>query len=124
MIRVLVVDDEPAYCESLRLLLSCEGFAVFTAANAQEALDVGADYPIDLLVVDWILRDQMDGVDVAAALQAANPRMQVIVISGWPSGELEARVEALPFAQCLHKPFAGEAILSAAHEATALDVEP
>jgi len=122
MIRVLVVDDEPVYCHSLRLLLCCEGFEVFTAANAQEALDVGADYPIDLLVVDWILRDEMDGVDVAEALRVANPRMQVIVISGWPSRELEARVETLPFAQCLHKPFAGKALLSAAHEAAALDV--
>jgi len=124
MIRVLIVDDEPAYCESLRLLLSCEGFEVFTAAGAQEALDIGADYPIDLLVVDWILRDEMDGLDVAEALRAANPDVQVLVISGWPSGELKTRVEAWPSTRCLHKPFAAEAILAAAHEVAALDVGP
>src|SRR5205823_425726 len=36
--RILVVDDEPFVCESVKLMLAYDGHAVETAANGKEAL--------------------------------------------------------------------------------------
>ncbi len=105
MVKVLVVDDEPAYRDSLRLLMPCEGFEVETAANEREALDVSQRFAPDVLVVDWMLKDHTDGLDIAQGLRQRHPKMQVILITGYPTANLEARIRSLPATQLLTKPF-------------------
>lgn len=114
MVKILVVDDEYAYRNSLCVLLGCEGFEVRAAQNAQEAYNIVQGFVPDLLVVDWILQDQVDGFHVAKALESVNPQMQVIVITGYPTARLKARMKDFPSAQCLEKPFqAGDIIATA-----------
>ena len=38
--RILVVDDEPSVCQSLRILLTRDGYAVQTAWSGAEALTI------------------------------------------------------------------------------------
>ena len=103
--RVLIVDDEPAYRETLRLLVPCEGYEVETASTGQEAFDVARRFPPDVLVIDWMLKNHTDGLEVAEKLRAAHPAMQVVVISGYPTASLESRVHSLPAVEYLTKPF-------------------
>ncbi|HIC86055.1 MAG TPA: response regulator, partial [Desulfobacterales bacterium] len=35
--KILIVDDEPRMCESLRLLLAEQGYEIFTANSGREA---------------------------------------------------------------------------------------
>ncbi|HMI85801.1 MAG TPA: response regulator [Polyangiaceae bacterium] len=53
---VLIVDDEPGLCESLRDFLEDEGYAVSTAANGAEALHLleGAELPC-IMILDLIM---------------------------------------------------------------------
>ena len=60
----------------------------------------------------------MNGLQVAQALGAVHPGMRILVISGYPSAELEARVNALAFAQFLGKPFEVSVIVAAVQEAS------
>jgi two-component system KDP operon response regulator KdpE len=66
--RVLVVDDENAIRRYLRAALSAQGFAIFEAANGQEAISsVVSNHP-DLIILDLGLPD-FDGIEVTRRLR-------------------------------------------------------
>lgn len=66
--KILVVDDEADIREGLRTYLELEGYAVDTAASAEEAMSAGvAGY--DLLILD-IMMDGMSGTDMASAVKS------------------------------------------------------
>jgi len=117
MVKVLVIDDEPAYRDSLRLLMPCEGFEVETAANAREAFAAAARFQPDVLVVDWMLKDHSDGLDVAETMRGDHPELRVIVITGYPTASLEARIRSSPSTQFLTKPFTLSDLIDAIYAA-------
>ncbi len=82
MTKVLVVDDDPTCLDATRMLLGVYGFEVATAANAQEAAQAADAFRPDVLVVDWMLRDQADGLQVARAMREVLPNVKVIVVTG------------------------------------------
>ncbi|OHB68764.1 MAG: hypothetical protein A2V70_01910 [Planctomycetes bacterium RBG_13_63_9] len=114
MAKILIVDDERAYRDSLSALLRCEAHEVRAAANAREAREIAATFVPDLLVVDWILRDEVDGLQVAEALRSMNPKMEIVVITGYLGAKLEARMKQFPSVRCLEKPLEAVAILEVA----------
>ena len=117
MVKVLVIDDEPAFRDSLRLLMPCEGFEVETAANAREAFDVAARFEPDVLVVDWMLKDHTDGLEVAESMRPGHPNLRVIVITGYPTASLETRIRNTPATQFLTKPFTLSDLIDAIYAA-------
>ena len=67
--RVLLVDEDPGVLGALRIYLLCAGYRVFTAANADEALDRAwmarmATSLIDIIIVDFDLTGDDDGLAV------------------------------------------------------------
>jgi len=117
MTSVLIVDDERACRDSLRLLLSLEGFEVEVAADGREAIEVGKRFAPEILVVDWMLRDRMDGLQVAAELREVNPKLETIAISGHPSADLESRIKTIPATGYLSKPFLPAELVEAVRQA-------
>ncbi|HET9913893.1 MAG TPA: response regulator [Anaerolineales bacterium] len=66
--RILVVDDETSIRRYLRAALSAQGFAVYEAANGQEAINgVVSNHP-DLIILDLGLPD-FDGIEVTRRLR-------------------------------------------------------
>jgi two-component system response regulator PilR (NtrC family) len=91
--RILVVDDERSMREMLSILLKRAGHDVTTATSGQKAkalLDAGERF--DLVVTD-LLMDRGGGLDVLAAVKAADPATEVIVITAF--GTTESAVEAM-----------------------------
>ncbi len=123
MANVLVVDDVDTYRRYLTLELELQGHEVVVAKSGSEAIAVGVASPPDVLVVDWMLNDEHDGMDVAEAVLAANPSVQVILITGHPSADLRraAMQQCVTF---MKKPFSlkkiSEAVDSAAKKAASL----
>jgi two-component system KDP operon response regulator KdpE len=66
--RVLVVDDENAIRRYLRAALSAQGFAIFEAANGQEAINAVVSNHPDLIILDLGLPD-FDGIEVTRRLR-------------------------------------------------------
>jgi len=118
MVRVLVVDDEPDYPRLLNIILSKEGFEVATAESASEALNVGAHFAPEVLIVDWMLNGTEDGLWIAEALRQEYPALQTILITGYPSLELEAQVKRLPATRFLAKPFTPADLIELVREAS------
>ncbi|MFF1651333.1 response regulator transcription factor [Streptomyces sp. NPDC058240] len=67
--HLLVVDDEPTVRELLRTALRYAGFDVNSAATGREALNLAAQHPPDLVLLDVMLPD-MDGFEVIRRLRA------------------------------------------------------
>lgn len=66
--RVLVVDDENAIRRYLRAALSAQGFAIYEAANGQEAINAVVSNHPDIIILDLGLPD-FDGIEVTRRLR-------------------------------------------------------
>jgi two-component system KDP operon response regulator KdpE len=66
--RVLVVDDENSIRRYLRAALSAQGFAIYEAANGQEAINTVVSQHPDLIILDLGLPD-FDGIEVTRRLR-------------------------------------------------------
>src|SRR5437762_5064565 len=108
--RVLVIDDEAAIRDSLRMTLEYEGDEFVGAATGQEGLALAERETPDLVLLD-VKMPGMDGLEVLDRLRAANEALPVIVVSG--HGTISTAVEATKKGafDFIEKPFASERAL-------------
>ena len=93
MNHILVVDDEAEIRSSLEEILQEEGYAVATAADADEAMTLLRDAPYEVVLLDiWLPR--RDGLELLSELRelGSENRPEVVMISG--HGTIEAAVKA------------------------------
>src|SRR3954467_7070631 len=109
-VRILVVDDEPMMSDSLRQHLMDEGYAVDTAANGGQALDLLDGGAHHLVICDLQLPD-MDGLTLLRHMKDAKPNTEVIVVTGY--GSVQTAVEAIKAGAFyfVEKPFDFEELL-------------
>lgn len=81
MATVLVIDDEPAIRDSLKLVLERAGFAVVTAADGNSGLAAFRSRDTDVVIVDVIM-PQSDGIAVIGRLRDSFPGARIIAITG------------------------------------------
>ena len=95
--RILLVEDEQALREGTSRLLQARGYAVLTAADGVEALEVidREDQPIDVVVTD-VAMPRMRGDDLALQLAQTHPQLPVLFVSGYDSGASELPGRLLP----------------------------
>jgi PAS domain S-box-containing protein len=105
--RILIVDDEPRMCQSLRELLAGQGSQLETAGSGREALRRLAEGGYDLVLLDLVLPD-VSGQDVLSFIREHYPELLTIVISGVTS--IDAAVAALQRGahDFIRKPVEGE----------------
>ena len=71
--RILVVDDEAVIRRTLETMLRRRGYAVWTAADAQEAFTWLREGAFDLLLIDLMLPGRVSGLDIAEGARAYQP---------------------------------------------------
>ena len=90
---ILIVDDEPVILDVFRRFLEGDGRELVLAGSAREALAVGTrPGDLDVALVDKNLGDG-SGLDVARALKAAKPDVEVILVTGYAS--LDSAIQAM-----------------------------
>jgi len=118
MPKVLIVDDEPAYCTLLSRLLSRQAFDVHVASDAHGAISVASIHRPDVVIADWMLRDFHDGLDLLYALRQAGISCPVIMMSGYPSEQLRGDASDSGVFHFLAKPFEPEELIAVVKRAT------
>jgi len=78
--RVLVVEDEAALRESLRSRLLAAGFTVDEAADGNEGLFAGTEYPLDVAIIDLGL-PALSGLEVIRRLRAARKTYPILILT-------------------------------------------
>jgi two-component system KDP operon response regulator KdpE len=108
--RVLVVDDERQILRAVQMKLRDAGFAVETAATAQEALAKAAMRPPEAIILDVLLPDGR-GTDVCRELRVWTSA-PILVLSA--VDEEKEKIEALDAGadDYVTKPFSGDELLA------------
>jgi CheY-like chemotaxis protein/tRNA A-37 threonylcarbamoyl transferase component Bud32 len=104
--RMLIVDDGAENRDVLRRRLEREGHAVETAENGRRALELVAQRPFDLVLLD-VLMPELDGYAVLDALKGSPATRDIPVIMISALDELEGIVRCIERGaeDYLHKPF-------------------
>ncbi len=78
--RILVVEDEAALREALKGDLVSAGFTVDLAADGEEGLYAGREYPVDLAIVDLGL-PRLPGLDLIRTLRTERKTFPILVLT-------------------------------------------
>jgi two-component system cell cycle sensor histidine kinase/response regulator CckA len=113
---VMVVDDESAIREIIKVTLQNNGYKVLTANDGTEAVALFAQhrYRIDLIVMD-IMMPYMDGPATMRAVQKLDPTARFVAVSGLMDDDKVSEMSDLGNVVFLAKPFTTEQILSTIH---------
>jgi PAS domain S-box-containing protein len=87
---VLIVDDREDVAELARTILRDFGYTTLMAANGRQALEIleGGER-IDLLFTDLIMPGGMNGVVLAREARRRQPRLKVLLTTGYAEASLE-----------------------------------
>jgi signal transduction histidine kinase/CheY-like chemotaxis protein len=104
--KVLVVDDEEVVRELARRILQGVGFDVVEAVDGLDAVEVFHRHAgeLDLVLLDMTMPG-LDGANVLGEMQRMDPRVPVILTSGYTETEMVERVTDSAFAGFLQKPY-------------------
>ena len=80
--RILVVDDDPAARESLRLLLNIDRHSVTEAANGEEALQLFLSSRYDLVITDYLMPGML-GDELAKNIWRMAPHQPVLMVTAY-----------------------------------------
>ena len=115
---VLVAEDEPLVRDLAVSVLEGGGFAVRSAANGQDALELFERHAeaIDVVVTDMVM-PEIGGKELAARVLERRPETPIVYMSGYtdeaPAGDPEGGAPTF-----LQKPFSAETLVSTVRAAT------
>ena len=109
--KILIVDDEARMRDSLKVLLSNEGYNIQTGCNGREAIECLNKDSYDIVLLDMIMPD-MDGHQVMDYIKSKQLDPMVIIMTGHAS--IDSAVESLKRGayDYLRKPFDVEQLLA------------
>jgi len=110
--HILVVEDERAIASFLRRGLSYEGYRVTVADSGRQALESARDDAPNLVILDVMLPDGLDGIEVCRRLRSAGDEFPILMLTA--RDEVADRVAGLDAGadDYLVKPFAFEELLA------------
>ena len=101
--KLLLVDDETAFVETLQKRLTRRGLSVLTASNGPDALKLVEAHEIDVMVCD-VKMPGMDGIEVLSQAKKLRPQLEVIMLTGHASVDVALQGMELGAFDYLMKP--------------------
>lgn len=92
--NVLIIDDEKAICDVLKLRLEQEGMICMTATSIEEATTKSRLMKFDILIADVQLSGVERGDVFAREYRRRNPRVNILIISGSDNTQLTPGLQA------------------------------
>ncbi len=111
--KVLVIDDDPAICVSVKAILDASGYETATALSGKEGLELFHRLDPDIVLCDMMMEDIDAGAKVARVIKEERPELPVFLLS--TIGEATARtigLDELGFNGVFQKPVNFDLLLS------------
>ncbi|MFC1494263.1 sigma-54-dependent transcriptional regulator [Thermodesulfobacteriota bacterium] len=102
--KVLIVDDEAVVRNGISRALEEKNMLTVTAPGGSKALDILKEHSFDLMLLDIKMPD-MDGLSILKKVKSLYPRLNVIMITGYPTIETAINCIKLGAVDYLMKPF-------------------
>ena len=116
--KVLLVDDEEDFVDTLRERLSLRDIACRMAFNAKDGMTALLDGPVDVVVLDMFMPG-MNGLEMLKRIKETLPRVQVILLSGKADTRDGREVMKLGAFDYMIKPLSIEELIGKIGEAVA-----
>ncbi|MBU0518984.1 response regulator [bacterium] len=115
-IRLLIVDDEVKFLDSIAKRLELRGLEVTKATNGKDAVEFARKQKFDLALLD-LKMPGMEGSEVLKILKEEHKFIEIIILTG--HGSLESAVECTKLGAYgyLPKPYEFDALLDILKEA-------
>lgn len=120
-LRILVVDDDKEVCKLFKRMLREGKHRVITASNGEEAINIIAQEPFDVVFLDVVMPG-MDGLEAFEAIKEINPEAIVIMMSGFPVEDEIREAMNLGATDHIKKPFDVNEVLTITQVAEYLNV--
>jgi DNA-binding NtrC family response regulator len=117
---VLVVDDDPTFCDFMAEALTRAGYSVETAENGRRALQLLDKGGFDAVVTD-IYMPQADAIDLVREMHRRCANLPVVLVTGNHVGQTPVLhfLRTLGVTQVLPKPFGPDRLQQAVADALA-----
>ncbi|WP_299897736.1 sigma-54 dependent transcriptional regulator [uncultured Aquimarina sp.] len=92
MSKLLIVEDDVAFCTMLKTFLQKKGYEVSTSFSGSEAVLQIQEHTFDIVLTDVRLPDR-DGITLLDDIRAKNPKTQVVIMTGY--AEINMAVSAI-----------------------------
>jgi DNA-binding NtrC family response regulator len=103
MNSILIIDDETEICESIKMILEYEGYAVQYSTRSSEGVERAVNENFAALLLD-IQMPEMSGFEVLKKVKESNPALSVIMISAHGSVENAIKATRLGAFDFIEKP--------------------
>lgn len=101
--KILLVDDEKDFVETLAERMRSRDMGVSTATSATDALEMINEKSFDAIVLD-LQMPGMDGLEALKVIKEKNPNLQVILLTGQATVEKGIEAMKLGAMDLLEKP--------------------
>ena len=108
---VYVVDDDFGVLGSLRFLLETDGFEVEAFRSGSALLSAAASNEADCFVIDYKMPN-MSGIELAKRLRNRGIDTPIILITGYPDGDILVKATAAGIQNVLLKPHLEESLVT------------
>lgn len=113
--RLLLIDDDEVFAVMLGKALRKRGFEVYTASDAQSARQ-----SVDMRTPDYVVLDLKigaeSGLTLIEGLLAANPRVSIVMLTGYASVATAVEAIKLGAVHYLTKPVSADDVFKALHK--------
>ena len=101
---VLFVDDEEIVLKVGSLMLQKLGYSVLAVSNGHKAVEILKENKIAFVILDMLMPG-MNGYEIYHQLKKIQPKIKVLLASGYTGDQSEERLESIGFDGYLQKPF-------------------
>jgi signal transduction histidine kinase len=113
---ILVVDDEAQQRDIAARMLTSLGYRVQTASSGEEAVEMVAEQPVDLLVLDMLMEPGINGRRTLEQIIARHPGQRAIIASGFSENEEVRRAREISDIIFIRKPYTMEQLATAVRD--------
>jgi two-component system, OmpR family, response regulator len=95
MAVILFVEDDGPSRRNIARFLRLSGYEVYEAEDGQAALSLLASMQFDVVISDFNLPGQLDGIDILDAAKTSARQIFALLITAYSSDDIKRRVDSL-----------------------------
>ena len=111
-LRVLVIDDEQIFLDSVRKILASENYEIDLTQNSRKGLDWAMDRDYDIVLSD-IRMPEIGGIKILREIKRSKPALPVVIITGYATVQSAVQAMRLGAENYIEKPFTPGTLMEA-----------